>query len=74
MKAGYYVGDYGYEVRDIPDRKPEADEVKIRVAWCGLCGTDIHKFQGKNGASVVVPPIILAVSYTHLTLPTILLV
>lgn len=59
MRAGYYIGDYGYEVRDIPDREPEGREVKIRVAWCGLCGTDIHKFQGKNGASVVVPPIIL---------------
>ncbi len=59
MKAGYYVGDYTYEVRDIPDREPEKDEVKIRVAWCGLCGTDVHKFQGKNGASVVIPPIIL---------------
>ncbi|MGM0111299.1 zinc-dependent alcohol dehydrogenase family protein [Enterococcus sp. DIV0187] len=59
MKAGYYVGDYTYEVRDIPEREPEKDEVKIRVAWCGLCGTDVHKFQGKNGASVVVPPIIL---------------
>ena len=59
MKAGYYTGDYTYEVRDIPERAPQKDEVKIRVAWCGLCGTDIHKFQGKNGASVVVPPIIL---------------
>lgn len=59
MKAGYYVGDYTYEVRDIPERAPIDDEVKIRVAWCGLCGTDVHKFQGKNGASVVVPPIIL---------------
>lgn len=59
MKAGYYVGDYTYEVRDIPDREPEKDEVKIKVAWCGLCGTDVHKFQGKNGASVVIPPIIL---------------
>lgn len=59
MKAGYYVGDYTYEVKDIPDREPNQDEVKIRVAWCGLCGTDIHKFQGKNGASVVIPPIIL---------------
>lgn len=59
MKAGYYVGDYTYEVRDIPDREPIEDEVKIRVAWCGLCGTDVHKFQGKNGASVVIPPIIL---------------
>ncbi|MGG5318521.1 zinc-dependent alcohol dehydrogenase family protein [Enterococcus sp. AZ072] len=59
MKAGYYVGDYSYEVRDIPEKEPEKDEVKIRVAWCGLCGTDVHKFQGKNGASVVKPPIIL---------------
>lgn len=59
MKAGYYVGDYTYEVRRIPEREPVENEVKIRVAWCGLCGTDIHKFQGKNGASVVVPPIIL---------------
>lgn len=59
MKAGYYTGDYTYEVRDIPDREPVHDEVKIEVAWCGLCGTDIHKFQGKNGASVVIPPIIL---------------
>lgn len=59
MKAGYYVGDYTYEVREIPERAPEKDEVKIRVAWCGLCGTDVHKFQGQNGASVVIPPIIL---------------
>jgi len=59
MKAGYYVGDYTYEVREIHEREPIKDEVKIRVAWCGLCGTDVHKFQGKNGASVVVPPIIL---------------
>lgn len=59
MKAGYYMGDYSYEVREIPDREPVDDEVKIEVAWCGLCGTDIHKFQGRNGASVVIPPIIL---------------
>ncbi|MGH1647892.1 zinc-dependent alcohol dehydrogenase family protein [Enterococcus gilvus] len=59
MKAGFYVGNYEYEVREVLDREPEKDEVKIRVAWCGLCGTDIHKFQGKNGASVVIPPIIL---------------
>lgn len=59
MRAGYYVGNRTYEVRDIPEREPMDDEIKIRVAWCGLCGTDIHKFEGKNGASVVVPPIIL---------------
>lgn len=59
MRAGYYTGDRTYEVREIPEREPEGDEVKIEVAWCGLCGTDIHKFEGKNGASPVIPPIIL---------------
>ncbi|MFV0380916.1 MAG: zinc-dependent alcohol dehydrogenase family protein [Breznakia sp.] len=59
MKAGMYLGDFTYEVQDISDRDPVNDEVKIKVAWCGLCGTDIHKYQGKNGASVVKPPIIL---------------
>ena len=38
-------------MKEIKDRKPVDHEVKIEVAWCGLCGTDIHKFEGKNGAS-----------------------
>lgn len=59
MRAGYYVGNHSYEVRETPDLIPQKDEVKIEVAWCGLCGTDIHKFEGKNGASMVTPPIIL---------------
>lgn len=59
MRAGYYTGNRTYEVRDIEEREPIDDEVKIRVAWCGLCGTDIHKFNGQNGASPVIPPIIL---------------
>lgn len=59
MKAGFYLGNHTYEVKEIKDRKPVDHEVKIEVAWCGLCETDIHKFEGKNGASVVVPPIIL---------------
>lgn len=59
MKAGFYMGDLTYDVQDIPDREPVQDEVKIKVAWCGLCGTDIHKYHGRSGASAVKPPIIL---------------
>lgn len=59
MRAGFYTGNRTYEVREVADQEVKPDEVKIRVAWCGLCGTDVHKFAGKNGASVVVPPIIL---------------
>ncbi|HBQ5643531.1 TPA: zinc-dependent alcohol dehydrogenase family protein [Raoultella planticola] len=59
MKAGYYVGDRKYQVRDIQELIPGDNDVKIKVAWCGLCATDVHKFNGKNGASPVIPPIIL---------------
>ena len=34
MRAGYSTGDRTYEVREIPDREPEDDEVKIEVPWC----------------------------------------
>ena len=44
MKAGFYLGNHTYEVKEIKDRKPVDHEVKIEVAWCGLCGTDIHKY------------------------------
>ena len=30
------------ELRDVPEPKPKAGEVKIEVAACGICGTDIH--------------------------------
>lgn len=59
MRAGYYMGDFTYEVKEDPDREPVGREVKIEVAWCGLCGTDIHKFRGRAGARPVIPPIIL---------------
>lgn len=34
MRAGFYTGNYTYEVREIPERAPVKDEVKIEVAWC----------------------------------------
>lgn len=59
MKAGFYIGDRKYEVREIAELLPGDNDVKIKVAWCGLCATDVHKFEGKSGASPVIPPIIL---------------
>ena len=34
------------ELRDVPVPKPEPDEVVVRVAACGICGSDLHWFQG----------------------------
>jgi 2-desacetyl-2-hydroxyethyl bacteriochlorophyllide A dehydrogenase len=44
--AAYYKGDHRFELRDAPVLPPAADEVQIEVAWCGICGTDLHVFHG----------------------------
>lgn len=35
------------EVRDVADPVPAADEVVVRVAACGVCGTDLHIADGE---------------------------
>jgi (R,R)-butanediol dehydrogenase/meso-butanediol dehydrogenase/diacetyl reductase len=33
-------------VEDVPAPRPPAPgEVRVRVAWCGLCGTDVHEYR-----------------------------
>ncbi|MDF3002601.1 MAG: Galactitol-phosphate 5-dehydrogenase [Bacillota bacterium] len=39
----------GYDnmtVMDIPEPKAEGDLVKIKIAYSGICGTDLHAFKG----------------------------
>jgi L-iditol 2-dehydrogenase len=44
MKAllKYAAGDGHVEVRDVDDPVCRDDQVKVEVAFCGVCGTDIH--------------------------------
>ena len=64
------------EEQPVPTIGP--DEVLIKVNKTGICGTDIHIYAWDDWASRTVPvPMVVgheSVSYTHLTLPTILLV
>lgn len=41
MKAAVTTSDHGFEVADLPDPHPGSGEVVIRVAACGVCGSDI---------------------------------
>jgi len=45
------------EMADLPETKPEAGEVLIRVAACGICGSDVHGYDGSSGRRV--PPIVM---------------
>ena len=41
MKAAVTNDDHGFDVVDLPDPTPGSDELVIRVAACGVCGSDV---------------------------------
>lgn len=59
MKAARFWQKGKLIVEDIPAREPEANEVLIRVRYCGVCGTDVHIFNGEKGSAEVTPPVTL---------------
>ena len=46
MKAAFYTGNRTFEIRDIEPTPPKADEVRVKVAFNGICGTDMHAYHG----------------------------
>lgn len=46
IKAAYFTGDKSFEIRRIEARPPASGEVQIDIAFCGICGTDMHIFHG----------------------------
>lgn len=45
------------EVADLPAPEPGPDEVLVRVAACGICGSDVHGYDGSSGRRI--PPIVM---------------
>lgn len=48
MKAVYLEGPQKYSVIDRPDPVPGPDEVLIRIKAAGICGSDVHAFEGHS--------------------------
>ncbi len=59
MLAAVFMGKNRIEVQDVPVREPGPDEIMIRVAACGVCGTDLHIYHGDKGAADCQPGTIL---------------
>src|ERR1700685_372610 len=45
------------EITDTPKPSPAPDEVLIEVAACGICGSDVHGFDGSTGRRI--PPLVM---------------
>jgi len=58
MKAAYYQGNKTIKVGESIPRKPGSDEIRIHVAYCGICGTDLHVFKGGMDKRVSIPQVI----------------
>lgn len=52
------LSEYNHlEVKDLPAPTAAADEILIRVAACGICGSDVHGYDGSTGRRI--PPIVM---------------
>ncbi|HTL68562.1 MAG TPA: galactitol-1-phosphate 5-dehydrogenase [Lacunisphaera sp.] len=57
MKAQILTAYSRLEYRDVPTPSPAANEVLVRVHACGICGSDIHGWDGSTGRRR--PPLIM---------------
>lgn len=57
MKALLLSAPGRLELADLEIPEPAAGEVLVRVAACGVCGSDVHGFTGASGRRV--PPLVM---------------
>lgn len=52
ISAAFYRGDRQFTVETKQATPPAAGEVAVRIAYCGICGTDMHVFHGNMDGRV----------------------
>ena len=45
------------EIADVPIPVPASDEILVRVSACGICGSDVHGYDGSSGRRI--PPLVM---------------
>lgn len=57
MKAVVLTGKHQAHVGQFPEPPVDENAVKVAVSYCGLCGTDLHKFEGQSGSRPLKLPV-----------------
>jgi len=57
MRALKLISTRVLSLEDVPDPVPRSGECLVRVAACGICGTDLHGYLGHDSRRI--PPLIL---------------
>ena len=64
MKGLVYCGNEVLEWKEVQDVTPKDDEVKIKVKAAGICGSDVHGYQGITGRRI--PPMIMGHKFSSI--------
>ena len=57
MKAMLLSEPSQLDLRDLPAPVPAADELLVEIAACGICGSDVHGYDGSSGRRI--PPLVM---------------
>ena len=57
-RAARYVGGHAIDVAPVARQAPGPGEVRIDVAFTGICGTDLHIVHGDMDQRVTVPAVL----------------
>ena len=44
MRAAVFYGARDVRLEDVPEPEIWPGSVKVKVDWCGICGTDLHEY------------------------------
>ena len=58
MKALFYEGNQSFTIKTTEKQPLQKGEVRLKMAYVGVCGTDVHIYHGKMDARVKPPQII----------------
>jgi (R,R)-butanediol dehydrogenase / meso-butanediol dehydrogenase / diacetyl reductase len=53
MKAAVFHGPKDIRLEDVPEPEIRPGNVKVKVDWCGICGTDLHEYLA---GPIFIPP------------------
>ncbi len=58
MKAIKFTGNKNFDLQDVDLQPLLPGEVQLRVAYCGVCGTDVHIYHGAMAHRLKLPQVI----------------
>ena len=55
MQAALVTGKREIALRELPEPEPSAGKAVVEIAFCGICGTDLHIYNWDAWAQKTIP-------------------